>query len=85
MSSQLIRANSGLIPELTADPSNPSPQKAWVLKTQSGSGPSGGGKMIAYLGLGFPYLVAGSGGSITLTYQFSYMTLEGTTKRVTLS
>lgn len=69
------------IPELSSDPSTPSAGDAWVLR--QGSGGSGGGKLRMFMGLGFPYVSAGSGGSFT--YKFSYQTTEGTTKRVTIS
>jgi hypothetical protein len=85
MSSSLIRATSSVIPELTSDPSSPSPQQAWVLVTQSGHGVVGGGKLRSFLGLGFTYVSAGSGGTISYSYQFSYRTNEGTTKRVMIS
>ena len=69
------------IPQLTSDPSSPAAHDAWVLKT--GGGGAGGGVFKGFLGLGFPYATVGSGGSPT--YQLSYRTEEGTTKRVTLT
>lgn len=66
------------IPQLSSDPAAPSAESAWVLKT--GSGAAGGGKPI---GLLISLTTTGAGGS--LAYQFSYRTLEGTTKRVTIS
>lgn len=69
------------IPELSADPVSPAAQDAWVLR--QGAGGSGGGKLKMFLGLGFPYVKPNSGGAFT--YQFSYRTQEGTTKRVTIS
>lgn len=81
MSSQLIRARSGTIPELSADPSSPSPQQAWVLR--SGSGGTGGGKITFTAGFGALMTKHNTGSSFS--YQFSYETLEGTIKRVTLS
>ena len=69
------------IPQLAADPSSPNAEDAWVLATIGGG--SGGGAIIAPLGLGFMAIAPNTGGSST--YQFSYRTQEGTTKRVTLS
>ena len=69
------------IPELTADPASPRIEDAWVL--QEGSGISGGGVIIAPLGLGFIALSTGGGG--TLTYKLSYRTKDSTTVRVALS
>lgn len=68
------------IPQLNADPSSPNPEDAWVLKTGGGSG---GGTIKAFLGGGAPLPTVNGGGSPT--YQFSFRTIEGTTKRVTLS
>lgn len=48
----------------------------------SGGGVTGGGDIIAFLGGGLPFPSKGTTGSST--YQLSYRTLEGTTKRVTL-
>jgi len=72
----------GVIPEYSVDPASPNPGDAWVLKTQSGSGVSGGGKA---LGLLLSLTHPGSGGSITLTYKFSYRTNENSTVRVALT
>lgn len=66
------------IPQLTADPSNPSQESAWVLR--SGAGGSGGGKPI---GLLLSLTTTGSGSGFT--YQFSYRTKQDTTLRATLS
>lgn len=66
------------IPQLNSDPSSPTAESAWVLRT--GSGGAGGGKPI---GLLLSLTTTGAGGS--LAYQFSYRTKDGTTKRVTLS
>ena len=68
-----------VIPELTSDPVSPSPEQAWVLYTFVGG--SGSGSPIGLL-LALTY--AGGGGG-TATYQFSYQTIEGPIKRVTLS
>lgn len=67
-------------PELAADPANPAAQDAWIRKTVSGG--SGGGKIGAVLGLGFPYLKTAGGST---SYQFSYRTTEGGTVRITLT
>ena len=40
-------------------------------------------KLRSFLGLSFPYVSVGTGG--VPTYQFSYRTLEATTKRVALT
>jgi len=69
------------IPELTSDPVSPRTEDAWVL--QEGSGSTGGGTIIAPLGLGFIALTTGSAGA--LTYKFSYRTKADTTGRVALS
>lgn len=71
------------IPQLNSDPASPTSQSAWVLKTAGGGG-TGGGVYKGTLGLGFPYLSKSSGGG-SATYQLSYRTIEGTTKRVSLS
>lgn len=81
MSSKLIRASSNLIPEYSSDPSSPNAQQAWVLR--SGSGGTGGGKL-TFVG-GFGAMMTKHNTGTTFTYQFSYMTLEGTTKRVSLT
>lgn len=70
-----------IIPQLSTDPTSPKAQDTWVLATVSAG--SGGGVYKAALGLGFPYLSKASGGSST--YQLSYRTKEGTTKRVSLT
>ena len=71
----------GIIPQLSADPANPKKERAWVLATIGGG--SGGGEIKALMGLGMPYLTPDTGG--TATYQLSFRTKEGTTKRVTLA
>lgn len=78
--SLIDRIGGGVIPELTADPTSPNPQQAWVLKQGGQAGGNGG----VPIGLMLLITDAGQGGSAT-TYQFSYYTLEGTIKRVTLS
>lgn len=70
------------IPQLDADPASPNAEDAWILKEGVGGG-SGGGTIIAPLGLGFIALTTGGGGS--LTYKLSYRTKEDTTVRVSLS
>lgn len=72
---------TGSVPQYDADPASPNAEDMWVKRTASGG--TGGGKIIAPLGLGFLALTPGVGGSST--YQLSYRTKEGTTKRVTLS
>lgn len=71
----------GKIPELTADPASPKAEDAWVLKTTGGG--SGGGKIIAPLGLGFIALTPDTGSSDA--YKFSYRNKDGTTRRFTLT
>ena len=66
------------IPQLSADPASPTAESAWVLKSSSGG--SGGGKPIGLL-----LALTETSSTSTLTYRFSYRTLEGTTKRVTIS
>lgn len=67
------------IPQLDADPASPSAESAWVLKSTSAGG---GGKLMGIVGLMTPVATVGAP---TTTYRFSYRTLDGTTKRVTLS
>lgn len=82
MSTGIFPANSGgggglaTIPELTSDPSSPSAEEVWVLRSGS---LSGGGSPIGLL-LALTYSGTGS-----YTYQLSYYTNEGTTIRTTLS
>lgn len=73
------------VPQLDADPSSPIAEQRWVLHTTSGGGGSGGGVMRIPLAGGGAITSVASGGSTTHTYQFSYRTKEGTTKRTTLS
>lgn len=70
-----------VIPELNADPAFSSAGDAWVLR--SGSGGTGGGKLIFVAGLGMMMTKANSGGAFN--YKFSYKTTEGTTVRTSLS
>jgi hypothetical protein len=80
------RQDSFSIPQVTTDPTSPETESAWVLKSGGGVSVTGGGQLNAIIGLAFPYISAGassSGGAAT--YQLSYRTLDGTTKRVTLS
>ena len=65
------------IPEYTSDPSNPRAGDAWVLKTTSSGG-------VAGEPIGLLLALTQAGGGIT-TYQFSFETLAGTIKRVTLT
>lgn len=69
------------IPEYSADPASPNPGDVWVRRTVSGG--SGGGEIRSFLGLGFPYLTADTGG--TTTYELSFRTEAGTTVRETLT
>ncbi len=69
------------IPEYTSDPSNPRAGDAWVLKTSSGGGGAGSGEP---LGLLLALTNAGASASVT-TYQFSFETIAGDIKRVTIS
>lgn len=78
--SLIDRVGGGVIPELAADPASPNPQQAWVLKTAGAAGSGGGLPYGLLLALTYP----GVGGGAP-TYQFSYETLEGTIKRVTIS
>ena len=72
------------IPEYTSDPVSPANQSAWVLK-QGGGTVTGGGKLNGILGMATYLVSPGTAGGGALTYQLSYRTLEGTTKRVTIS
>lgn len=67
------------IPELTSDPTSPTAQSAWVLKTAGGGGAGVGEAYGLLLSLTQPGSGAGT------TYQLSYRTLESTTIRVTMS
>jgi hypothetical protein len=67
------------IPEYYTDPVSPVAEQAWVLATGSGAIADG-----TPMGLLLALTYTGNGGS-GFTYQFSYRTIEGTTKRVTLS
>lgn len=69
----------GIIPQLDADPANPKKERAWVLKTTTGGA---GGGVLQFLYGAHPIT---SNGAISTSYQFSYRTKEGTTKRVTIS
>lgn len=78
-------ANTSLttnIPQYSSDPVAPATQSAWVLK--SGGGITGGGTLQWFYGLSLAVVNTGSSGG-SLTYQFSYRTLENTTKRATIS
>jgi hypothetical protein len=77
---------NGYIPELLVDPVPLVAEQSWVLKTGGGSSVSSGGALMGILGLATYMVSVGThtaGGA--LSYQFSYRTLEGTTKRVTIS
>lgn len=73
-------SSSTSIPQVDTDPASPSAEDAWVLKTTTGG--AGGGVLQFFGGLGQPIT---SVGAPSTTYQFSYRTVEGTTKRVTLT
>lgn len=68
------------IPQYDADPSSPSAQDAWVLRTTSG-----GGVGVAGVPMGLLLALTYTGGGGADTYQFSYRTNEGTTVRVSLT
>jgi hypothetical protein len=72
--------NLGEIPQFSTDPASPTTECAWVLKSGGGTG---GGKIQAFLGLGFPYLSINTGG--VSTYALKYRTKEGTTISTALS
>ena len=66
----------GSIPEYTSDPSTPTPQTAWVLRSGSASG---GGSPIGLL------LTLTTPGTASYTYELKYRTLESTTVAVPLT
>lgn len=66
------------IPQVSTDPVAPAAQDAWVLKTASGAIADG-----TPIGLLLALTYKDNTGS--LSYQFSYRTQEGTTKRVTIT
>lgn len=68
------------ITQLSSDPVSPSVEDVWVLATILAG--SGGGELTMLFGA-MPITVPNSGGS--QTYQLSYRTSEGTTKRVSLT
>lgn len=68
-----------VIPEKTSDPVSPRPEDAWVLRSGTSTG---GGKINAFMGLGFPYV---SAGTASYTYRLKYRTKEGSTISVVLS
>ena len=78
---------NGYIPELVADPVPLVAEQAWVLKSGGGGGAvTGGGTLQAIVGLSMYMTTVGThGAGGALVYQFSYRTLEGTTKRATIS
>ena len=63
----------GVIPQVSGDPSSPSPEDAWIKKT-------GGGGGEAY-GILLTLTQPGS----AVSYELSYRTLENTTIRVSLT
>ncbi len=69
------------ISQVNTDPASPTAEDAWVLKTMTGA--ASAGKLKATMGLAFPLVTIANVG--TPSYQFSYRTSEGTTKRVLLS
>lgn len=70
-----VATSNVVIPELTSDPVSPTSEEAWVL--YSGTIPAGTPMGLL---LSLTYATPTTG-----TYQFSYRTLEGTTKRVALT
>ena len=82
-----VDTSNTIIPQYNSDPVSPNLQSAWVLKTGGGGGTvTGGGKLFGILGLSTYLITAGvSSGGTLATYKFSYRTLEGTTKRITIS
>lgn len=77
---------NGYIPELVADPSPLVAEQAWVLRAGGGGGVTSGGVLQAIVGLSTYMTTVGTHGAAgALTYQFSYRTLAGTTKRATIS
>jgi hypothetical protein len=71
----------GVIPQYDSDPASPSPEDVWVKATVSGG--TGGGKLKALFGGGFPILSLNTGGESS--YLLSYYTKENTIKRFQLS
>jgi hypothetical protein len=79
-------AGYGKIAEYTTDPTSPTANDVWVLRTDAGHTVTGGGKLRAFMGLGFPYISAGvSSGGGSASYQLSYRTQANTTVRAILS
>jgi len=75
-----VAAGTSGIPQYDSDPGSPAAEDAWVLRT-AGSPSSPAGEPV---GLLFAITSAGSAAGADL-YQFSYQTVEGTIKRITLS
>jgi len=73
-------SESGAISQVTEDPASPAAEEAWVLRSGTGGGIADGTPMGLLLGLTYT-----DNGGIPFTYQFSYRTKEGTTKRVSLT
>lgn len=75
------------IKQYTSDPANPKKEDAWVLRQGTGGGIiqlSTAGVPIGLL-LSLTYATTETTTGIAYTYQFSYRTKEGDTKRVTIS
>lgn len=63
-------ADTNYIPQLDADPASPSAEQVWVRKSGNAGSPMG---LLLSLTTN------------TITYQLSYRTIEGTTKRVSIT
>lgn len=73
-------AGTSSIPQYDTDPVAPEAGDAWVLRTTSGG--AGGGTLQFIAGLMTPIT---SVGAVSSTYELSYRTEQGTTKRATLT
>lgn len=82
MSIRITSLSSNKIRQYDTDPPSPDKETAWVLRTPGSSGSTKGMPMGLLLLLTYPATVAGGGAT---TYQFSYRTKEGATKRATIS
>jgi hypothetical protein len=71
--------SSSAIHQVTEDPVSPEAEEAWVLRSGTGGGIADGTPIGLLLALTYT-----DNGGIPFTYQFSYRTKEGTTKRVSL-
>jgi hypothetical protein len=82
MSIELTSLSSNKIKQYDSDPTSPKIETAWVLRTVGAGGSTEGMPMGLLLAL--TYATTSAGGGAT-TYQFSYRTKEGSTKRATIS